>query len=156
MDGSANSVGSHPRSALAIPMAEELDNANLSDSLAFLRRQLEYFEATAEDVAARKGKGGKYPTVVAGQIGIRCIHCAYRPPSERSTGAVAYPTSTGLVYQAVRNWQSKLKCDFWDWSVLCDDMFVPRSEVVAASHAFPPPLNLRGHDWHRISFRKMP
>ena len=93
--------------AMAIPMADEHDSENLSDSLAFLRRQLEYFPATAEDVEVRKGKGGRHRTVHVGQVGIRCIHCAHRPADERSTGAVAFPTSTGLVYQAVRNWQRK-------------------------------------------------
>ena len=101
MGGPSTSTGS------AIPMADEHDSENLSDSLAFLRRQLEYFPATAEDVEVRKGKGGRHRTVHVGQVGIRCIHCAHRPADERSTGAVAFPTSTGLVYQAVRNWQRK-------------------------------------------------
>ena len=90
----------------AIPMADENDKTYLSDSLAFLRRQLEYFQATAEDVEDRKKKGGRR-TVHVGQVGIRCIHCACRPVDERSTGAVAFPTSTGQGYQAVRNWQRK-------------------------------------------------
>ena len=89
-----------------IPMADDLDDVKLSSSLAFLRRQLEYFQATAEDVDIRKKKGGRR-TVHVGQVGIRCIHCAHRPVDERSTGAVAFPTSTGQVYQAVRNWQRK-------------------------------------------------
>ena len=93
----------------AIPMFDEQDEAILSNSLAFLRRQLEYCQATAEDVDARKKKGGRHRTIHAGQIGIRCIHCAHRPLEERATGAVAFPTSTGLVYQAVRNWQRKFK-----------------------------------------------
>ena len=89
-----------------IPMADDLDDAKLSSSLAFLRRQLEYFQATAEDVDIRKKKGGRR-TVHVGQVGIRCVHCAHRTAEERSTGAVAFPTSTGQVYQAVRNWQRK-------------------------------------------------
>ena len=89
-----------------IPMADDLDDAKLSSSLAFLRRQLEYFQATAADVDIRKKKGGRR-TVHVGQVGIRCVHCAHRPAEERSTGAVAFPTSTGQVYQAVRNWQRK-------------------------------------------------
>ena len=92
---------------VSIPMADENDAKHLTESLAFLRRQLEYFQASAKDVEVRKGKGGKYRTVRVGQIGIRCIHCAHRPAEERATGAVAFPTSTGLVYQAVRNWQRK-------------------------------------------------
>ena len=90
-----------------IPMSDEHDAKCLSDSLAFFRRQLEYFQATAEDVEIRKKKGGRHGTVHVGQVGIRCIHCAHRPAEKRSTGAVAFPTSTGMVYQAVRNWQRK-------------------------------------------------
>lgn len=90
-----------------IPMADEDDATNLSENLAFLRRQLEYFEATTEDVQIRQAKGGKHRTVHAGQVGIRCVHCAHRLFADRPAGAVAFPTSIGLVYQAVRNWQSK-------------------------------------------------
>ena len=97
--------GTSTRAGSTIPMGDKQDEVHLSDSLAFLRRQLEYFPATAEDVEVRKGKGGRHRTVHVGQVGIRCIHCAHRPADERSTGAVAFPTSTGLVYQAVRNWQ---------------------------------------------------
>ena len=94
-------------SSKTIPMSDEHDAKSLSDSLAFFRRQLEYFQATAEDVEIRKKKGGRHGTVHVGQVGIRCIHCAHRPAEKRSTGAVAFPTSTGMVYQAVRNWQRK-------------------------------------------------
>ena len=90
-----------------IPMADEKDATNLSENLAFLRWQLEYFEATTEDVQIRQAKGGRHRTVHAGQVGIRCVHCAHRLFADRSAGAVAFPTSIGLVYQAVRNWQSE-------------------------------------------------
>ena len=91
---------------LAIPLADEQDKDHLSGSLAFLRQQLEFFQATAEDVDIRRKKGGRQ-TVCVGQVGIRCVHCAHRPADERSNGAVAFPTSTGQVYQAARNWQRK-------------------------------------------------
>ena len=91
--------------ASVIPMADTKDEVNLSDSLTLIRRQLEYFQATAEDGEARKNKGGKHQTVHVGQVGFRCIHCAHRPDKERSKGAVSFPARTGLVYQAVRNWQ---------------------------------------------------
>ena len=94
--------------ASVIPMADAKDEVNLSDSLTLIRRQLEYFQATVEDVEARKKKGGKYQTLHVGQVGFRCIHCAHRPDKERSKGAVSFPASTGLIYQAVRNWQRKL------------------------------------------------
>ena len=97
----------------AIPMADEEDATNLSENLAFLRRQLEYFEATAEDVQIRQAKGCRHRTVHAGQVGIRCVHCAHRLFADRPAGAVAFPTSIGLVYQAVRNWQSKSMCIFF-------------------------------------------
>ena len=99
-----------------IPMDDEQDKeVHLSGRLAFLRRQLEYFQATAEDVDIRRKKGGSQ-TVCVGQVGIRCVHCAHRPADERSNGAVAFPTSTGHVYQAARNWQRK----FIYFSYVCD------------------------------------
>ena len=97
----------------AIPMADKEDATDLSENLAFLRRQLEYFEATTEDVQIRQAKGGRHRTVHAGQVGIRCVHCAHRLFTDRPAGAVAFPTSIGLVYQAVRNWQSKSMCIYW-------------------------------------------
>ena len=86
-------------------MADEQDAEILSNRMATIRRQLEYFTATTEDVKDRYKKGGKHWSVHVGQVGIRCIHCAHRPGKERSASAVSFPTSTGLVYQAVRNWQ---------------------------------------------------
>ena len=103
----------------AIPMADEKDQTHLSDSLTFIRRQLEYFPATAKDVEERKKKGGRHGTVHVGQVGIRCIHCAHRPDKERSTGALAFPASTKLVYQAVRNWQR----EFILFSYICVMLF---------------------------------
>ena len=105
--------------ASVIPMADTKDEVNLSDSLTLIRRHLEYFQATAEDVEARKKKGGKHQTVHVGQVGFRCIHCAHRPDKERSTGALAFPASTKLVYQAVRNWQR----EFILFSYICVMLF---------------------------------
>ena len=91
-------------------MADPLDGqeTEMTDGFRFIRQQIEFFPADSEDVAARRKKGGVKSEIRVGQIGTRCVHCAHVPPKERSNGAVAFPTNLSLVYQSVRNWQSKL------------------------------------------------
>ena len=88
-------------------LSDPLDEDNLTDTLCFVRRQTQFFAAHSDDVEARFSKGGKKAEIRVGQIGIRCAHCARLPPGDRVNGAASFPASISLVYQAVRNWQSK-------------------------------------------------
>ena len=91
-------------------MADPLDGqeTEMTDGFRFIRKHIEFFAAGAADVENRRKKGGKKSEIRVGQIGTRCVHCAHVPPKERANGTVAFPTNLSLVYQSVRNWQSKL------------------------------------------------
>jgi hypothetical protein len=74
----------------------------LSDTDCFIRRQLEVFCSTSEDVEnARNDR--KYP-VQEGQVGIRCVHCALSKSGARGQ-AVAYPFNISGIYEAAREFQ---------------------------------------------------
>ena len=110
-------------------LSDPLDGDNLTSAMQFWRRQIEFFTADSDDVDVRYRKGGKRQNIRVGQVGLRCVHCAHcthlsklglglgsqMPPN----GSVAYPASIWSVYQAVRNWQSKL----WRFWLICQDLF---------------------------------
>ena len=81
------------------------DEEFLSPQLCLVRSLLQYFPASPEDIKVRQRKGGASKALRPNRVGIRCVHCAPIPPSERPNGAVSYPKNVGLVHQAVRNWQ---------------------------------------------------
>ncbi len=83
---------------LAIPDDKEW----LSDMDCFIRKQLEVFCATEEDVETARSDR-KYPVQV-GQVGIRCIHCSLKK-HEASGTAVAFPFAISGIYEAVREFQ---------------------------------------------------
>jgi hypothetical protein len=74
---------------VGIPLALSCDGDQLSEYQILVRRQLEIFEATQEDVESNTQ--GRKKQVVLGQIGIRCRHCAGFPLRQRGRGAVYYP-----------------------------------------------------------------
>jgi hypothetical protein len=74
---------------VGIPLALSCDVDQLSEYQILVRRQLEIFEATQEDVESNTQ--GRKKQVVLGQIGIRCRHCAGFPLRQRGRGAVYYP-----------------------------------------------------------------
>jgi hypothetical protein len=84
------------RILLAIPEDKEW----LSDMDCYIRRQLEVFCATEEDVAAAQADR-KYPINV-GQVGIRCIHCSIAQGNDAIGHAIAYPFSISGIYESVR------------------------------------------------------
>lgn len=86
------------RVLLSIPEDKEW----LSDTDCFIRRQIEVFCATSDDILmARKDR--KYP-IKEQQVGIRCIHCALS--KEGASGhAVAYPFSINGIYESTREIQ---------------------------------------------------
>jgi hypothetical protein len=75
------------------------DDATVSDYQCLVRKQIEVFEATAEDVKA--GTQGRNRPIVVGQVGVRCRHCVSLP--RRRRGAVYYPARLDRVYQAGQN-----------------------------------------------------
>jgi hypothetical protein len=85
------------RILLAIPEDKEW----LSDTDCFVRRQLEVFCSTKEDVETARSDR-KYP-VFEGQVGIRCVHCALCKGAKGA--AVAYPFSISGIYESVREFQ---------------------------------------------------
>jgi hypothetical protein len=74
------------------------DDAALSQYQCFIRKQMEFFEATPNDVAP-----GRKKPITLGQVGIRCKHCAPLPSKYRSRGTTYFPTKKGLIYQAAQN-----------------------------------------------------
>lgn len=67
-----------------------------------IRKHVEFFEANAEEVAAKSPMGGAR-AIVLGQVGVRCRFCGAFPPSMRASGAVIYPSKRSGVYQAAQN-----------------------------------------------------
>lgn len=79
------------------------DKETLSDHQVLLRKQIEYFEATLEDVRffcpSRRHK------VTVGQVGLRCKNCSAAgvQPTDRKKGCVYFPASLRALYQAAQN-----------------------------------------------------
>lgn len=65
------------------------------------RKQIEFFEALEQDVEA--GTQGRNRSIVLGQLGIRCRHCAHLPIRERAGGSTYYPSKFDGIYQAAQN-----------------------------------------------------
>jgi len=97
-DSSSLPPSPNSRVLLAIPEDKEW----LSDTDCFIRRQVEVFCASADDVdVARSDR--KFP-IHEGQVGIRCIHCALSKQGARGS-AVAYPFSVSGIYESIREFQ---------------------------------------------------
>ncbi|GAX22605.1 hypothetical protein FisN_14Hh238 [Fistulifera solaris] len=88
-----------PSSRVLLAMPE--DKEWLSDTDCFIRRQIEVFAASKEDVRVAT-KERKYH-IKEGQIGIRCVHCAIAGAACMS--AVAYPSTVSGIYESVREFQ---------------------------------------------------
>lgn len=101
-DSTASSLPPSPTSKVLLAIPE--DKEWLSDTDCFIRRQIEVFCATQEDVETARNDR-KFP-IHEGQVGIRCIHCALakQGPGARGSG-VAYPFSISGIYESVREFQ---------------------------------------------------
>jgi hypothetical protein len=77
------------------------DEDVLSEYQCLLRQQMEFFEATPDDVSS--SAQGRNRPIQHRQIGIRCVHCAHLPPKGRPRGAVYYPSKLFSVYQSAQN-----------------------------------------------------
>lgn len=98
------------------------DKEWLSDMDCYIRKQLEVFCASENDVETARSDR-KYPVQV-GQVGIRCIHCSMSS-TELSGTAVAFPFAINGIYEAVREFQ-RLHLDS------CDNVPDETKEKVAA------------------------
>ena len=67
------------------------DERTLSNYQCLLRKQIEVFEATEDDVQFTISKMSK--PVSLGQVGIRCAHCAVLPQYARPKAAIYFPRS---------------------------------------------------------------
>jgi hypothetical protein len=98
--GQSEPLSPSSRILLAIPEDKEW----LSDMDCFIRKQLEVFCATEEDVTIAKSDR-KYPVHI-GQVGIRCIHCSVSKTGSCAQGAaVAFPFTINGIYESVREFQ---------------------------------------------------
>lgn len=82
---------------LAAPEDEQI----LNPIHCFVRRNVEVFAATSEDIAAPAP--GRKNRVVVGQVGIRCVHCAHLPQRDRVKRSICYPPNVSGIYHAVSN-----------------------------------------------------
>lgn len=92
----------------SVPLYMSCDNDSLSAYQCLVRKQIELFEAEAEDVESNAQ--GRNKPIVLGQVGIRCIHCTMLPPRHRARGAIYYPTKLVGLYQAAQNMASSHLC----------------------------------------------
>lgn len=75
------------------------DEIVLSTYQCMVRKQIELFEATDDDVQFTISKMSK--PVVLGQVGIRCRHCAILPQYARPKAAVYFPRSLVRTYSYI-------------------------------------------------------
>jgi hypothetical protein len=93
------SLLSHPTSRV-YSLYLELDERNLSQFQCLARKQIEVFEASADDTIV--SAQGRNRPILLGQVGIRCRHCHHLPPKHRKTGSVYFPTRLDGVYQTAQ------------------------------------------------------
>jgi hypothetical protein len=80
------------------PLFLPCDDNNLSEYQCLLRKQIELFEATEEDI--QSSTKGRNKPIFLGQVGVRCIHCRSIKPEHRARGATYYPATLGAMYQS--------------------------------------------------------
>ena len=82
-------------------IAMSCDRDNLTPYQCVAREQIELFAAGEREVEA--GTKGRNRSIVAGQVGIRCRHCAHLPQRARAKGSTIYPSKLSGIYQASQN-----------------------------------------------------
>ena len=73
------------------------DDGDLSEYQCLVRKQIEAFEASDEDMDTNAR--GRNRAIVRGQVGIRCRHCKVVPPQHRQRAALYYPSKLERLYQ---------------------------------------------------------
>jgi hypothetical protein len=84
-----------------VPLCNDYDENALTEYQRELRKHIELFEATEEDL--RGSAQGRNTPIRLGQVGIRCRHCAAMPKLVRARGAVYYSRTVDGVYQVAQN-----------------------------------------------------
>ena len=77
------------------------DPDTFSEYQVIVRQNIELFEAQQQDVES--SAQGRNNPIVLGQVGIRCSHCNCVPPSQRTKGAMYFPSKLSGLYQAAQN-----------------------------------------------------
>ncbi len=90
---------SRPASAPILLLARPQDDKNLNAIHSFVRRNIEVFAATDNDITAPAP--GRKHTLVKGQVGLRCVHCRHITARKRTKRATCYPSSIARVYNCV-------------------------------------------------------
>jgi hypothetical protein len=78
-----------------------VDEDILAENQILMRKQIEFFEADAEDVETIMS--GRRRPIGLGQVGIQCKHCAHIPLRQRKKAAIYYPSKVNSIYQAAQN-----------------------------------------------------
>jgi len=89
------------KSSTVCLLALQDDKQYLNALHCFVRRNVEIFTATEEDIAAPSP--GRKQKVVIGQVGLRCIHCSHFSLKDRVKRAVCYPPTVSGIYHCVSN-----------------------------------------------------
>ena len=82
-------------------LSTQTDQQYLNPLHCFVRRNVEVFVATNQDIAAPSP--GRKNRVAVGQVGIRCIHCVKLPLKLRVKRSICYPPSISGIYHSVSN-----------------------------------------------------
>lgn len=97
--------------SLPAAMAYPGDEMFLSQHQVFLRTQVEYFQASEDDLSTHVR--GRNKTILVGQVGIRCRYCAHIPVALRQKGSTYFPATMLGLYQASQNLSTThLQCGF--------------------------------------------
>jgi hypothetical protein len=86
---------------LPVCIARHEDSVKLSSFQVLLRKQIDAFQASDDDITTHTR--GRNKPIVLGQVGIRCRHCAYLPVSRRTKGSTYFPATVLGIYQAAQN-----------------------------------------------------
>jgi hypothetical protein len=91
-------------SVLPAPLSHAMDDTGLMNPhQVWLRRHIEAFCATLDDLHELYTRGRHHRAIQINQVGIRCRHCAHLPLALRGPGAVYFPHHTDGLYQAAQN-----------------------------------------------------
>lgn len=87
--------------SLPVCLSRDEDSFKLSTFQVLLRKQIEAFQATEDDVTTHTR--GRNKPISFGQVGIRCLHCAHLPVATRKKGSTYFPAAVLGIYQAAQN-----------------------------------------------------
>ena len=97
----AESIGPDVPEFLPAVLALPEDESKLSAYQILLRRQIEAFSATADDLSTHAR--GRNKPITLRQVGIRCRHCSHIALNRRKKGSAYFPFSLLGLYQAAQN-----------------------------------------------------